>query len=867
MIPTNRPAIEYMLRLVNGQLATYTDRTPADSNNKFQQGSLDACKALVREEHAKPKGHRFSRLIERSADGSMTDKPLPDDWPRAPHDLGEVLEMLSNDEQAAWAPVCMPSALVQIVQREAVTPTPDDFADLPEQMVQARRWLVRKGKNGKQPFYANGKPRSGVLDSPEDVAQLVTFGEVFSALQTGHYDGIGFALGPDGTGNHWQGIDLDDVPSRPEIQHLADNLPGYTEMSPSGKGVHAIGYGKPFAALGSNGTGIEAYSSGRYFTMTGAGGGLHDPCDLTSFVVSHLQPAHSRGKPAELATEAEHVETVDPKTVTELRSALLSIPSDARDLWIRMGHALKPLGNVGRGLWLVWSSTSDKFDVADAARVWRSLKPNNTGYQAVFAEASRHGWINPLTNESTGGARRDEQGASKNSSQSAQKNAADDAPALTIEEVKVWRRERALVPAHLQTFPTKLLNQYLAWFNRCAESTVNTLSLVGVIHLAHVVVARAAKTDKNNYASGYFISMAPTGQGKNYPKNAAAHLLREAGIHYKVYGEFHSKGGVYSALLSSPTVVFHLDEFGDRIKQGLREGSQVSGAFSYIKEVYSICGSILPAPSYSTMGMSSKQIDAVRAISYPCPNFNCLTTPGQFFDAIDNQSVEGGFINRFVGVISQELAIKNDDPLFNPPNHLIEHVALVRTHLAGVGNLGNEKFSNSDLDPYAMVYPFDDESRRLLDEFRQEITREYSNDEFMASMSVRWRENAMRMALALAVFSTPTVRKIDAIVTRWCIDFVRFHGKQFASAVLEHAKPKSPYGLIRRDFLAAFRSNPQGTQPTELGKKAPWRNVKARDRKEIIDDLIAHGLLAEVLRHRDGQRGPQGRVYVALSEK
>ena len=183
-----------------------------------------------------------------------------------------------------------------------------------------------------------------------------------------------------------------------------------------------------------------------------------------------------------------------------------------------------------------------------------------------------------------------------------------------------------------------------------------------------------------------------------------------------------------------------------------------------------------------------------------------------------------------------------------------------------IPNLGSEKFSNSDLDPCAMVYPFEDESRRLLDEFSDEISRDYFNDEFMASMAVRWRENAMRMALALAVFSAPSIRKINVLVTKWCIDFVRFHGKQFASAVLEHARPKSPYGLIRRDFLAAFRANPQGTQPTELGKNAPWRNVKARERKEIIDDLIAHGLVAEVLRQRDGQRGPQGKVYVALSE-
>lgn len=282
--------------------------------------------------------------------------------------------------------------------------TADDFADLPEQMKQTRRWLVRKGK---QPFYANGNPRSGRLDGPADVANFATFDEALHALRTGEFNGLGFALGPDPTGRCWQGIDLDDLPGRPELQHLADALPGYTERSPSGKGMHAIGYGRPFTTLSPNGTGIEAYSSGRYFTVTAAGAGLHGPCDLADFVERDLQPLHSKGKSNSPAANEDRVETVDPKVITELRSALRAIPADDRDTWIRMGHALWPLGNAGRGLWMDWSATSSKFDPADAGRVWNSFKPTNTGYQAVFAEAQRQGWVNPLSNAATGRARSD----------------------------------------------------------------------------------------------------------------------------------------------------------------------------------------------------------------------------------------------------------------------------------------------------------------------------------------------------------------------------------------------------------------------------------------------------------------------------
>src|SRR5690606_28773614 len=90
-------------------------------------------------------------------------------------------------------------------------------------------------------------------------------------------------------------------------------------------------------------------------------------------------------------------EYVDPRVLAELRSALASMRADDRDLWVANGQRLKKLGERGRALWLEWSQTSDKFDPADAARVWDSFTADHTGYQAVFAAAQRSGWVNPMS--------------------------------------------------------------------------------------------------------------------------------------------------------------------------------------------------------------------------------------------------------------------------------------------------------------------------------------------------------------------------------------------------------------------------------------------------------------------------------------
>jgi len=260
----------------------------------------------------------------------------------------------------------------------------------------AKRWLL---SHDKVPHYISGSKRHGELDTPEERARLASYHDAKDALVT-LGDGwlLGFALGPDGSGGYWQGIDFDNV-SENQLADLANTVPGYVEMSPSGKGAHAIGYGRHFVTLGRNSSGIEAYSAGRFFTVTENLIRDSGQVCLAPYVEQALAPRHSAGRTASAAsTSAVEIIPADDMLKAELRSALASMRSDDRDLWIRMGMALRELDEPGRGLWMEWSQTSEKYDPKDAARVWNSLRPKDTGFQAVFAEAKRQGWVNPASN-------------------------------------------------------------------------------------------------------------------------------------------------------------------------------------------------------------------------------------------------------------------------------------------------------------------------------------------------------------------------------------------------------------------------------------------------------------------------------------
>ena len=149
-------------------------------------------------------------------------------------------------------------------------PEQHQFENIPEELRRRPQWLVwkleeRDSKPTKIPYIAGGVGKASSTDSET----WRSFDEAVVALKTGRYDGIGFVFS---TGDPYAGIDLDDCrnPETGELEVWAaktvQDLDGYAEVSPSGTGVHIIVRGKaPNRKRGK----VEAYSSERYFTITG----------------------------------------------------------------------------------------------------------------------------------------------------------------------------------------------------------------------------------------------------------------------------------------------------------------------------------------------------------------------------------------------------------------------------------------------------------------------------------------------------------------------------------------------------------------------------------------------------------------------
>jgi putative DNA primase/helicase len=143
---------------------------------------------------------------------------------------------------------------------------------IPQELKDSSSWVIwkeetRDGKPTKVPY----NPRTGKKAAPNNPSTWGTYDEAQSAVKAYGVNGLGFVFSES---DAFTGIDLDKCRDsetgemEPWVKEIISQLNSYTEISPSGTGVHILIKGQ--LPYGSRRKGkIEMYDTGRYFTMTG----------------------------------------------------------------------------------------------------------------------------------------------------------------------------------------------------------------------------------------------------------------------------------------------------------------------------------------------------------------------------------------------------------------------------------------------------------------------------------------------------------------------------------------------------------------------------------------------------------------------
>ena len=332
-----------------------------------------------------------------------------------------------------------------VAKAQPLTP---NFEDVPAELKRLKTWVMWRylppkrddGKWRKVPFQPNGQPAKST-----DLSTWSSFEECRAAYERGRFSGVGFVFDgePDENGLVYAGVDFDKEACTGEIAietaEWVDRFGSYVETSVSGSGVHVILKAEPLPS-GIDANGIELYTSGRYFTMTGQTPGDPSPIIAAPDVFAALakevrdkiakpvdgktkQPATpiNNGLPFELpewvakgpakAFADLPLETLSKRptaSIEEVRSAVSAIPPaiiTSEPEWMRLARALAHQAAVhpdqADQLWEILDTASrvaphyDKDDNHD--RFERYIRealdresPITVG--TVFHMAIEHGW-------------------------------------------------------------------------------------------------------------------------------------------------------------------------------------------------------------------------------------------------------------------------------------------------------------------------------------------------------------------------------------------------------------------------------------------------------------------------------------------
>lgn len=292
-----------------------------------------------------------------------------------------------------------------------------DLDRVPSALRERRQWLVWRfaqsegdKKPRKVPYYIDGGRRVGAQGSAPDRDRLTSFESARKALAGGRYSGVGFAFLPD---DGLIGIDLDGAvdPDTGRIQDRAAQIiqacASFTELSPSGKGVHIYCLGSTKSHK-SNEIGVEVFCGRQFFTVTGRQY-PDTPDQVVEISASALDQLHAMIDEARAARRGSSGPTAERQHAgvaaagsdrSRIESALACVSADVGyNDWIAVGMALyDALGeDAGFQVWDYWSSRGAKYGGTSAlASHWKSFGGRPPGSDAViFRLAVNAGWRPP----------------------------------------------------------------------------------------------------------------------------------------------------------------------------------------------------------------------------------------------------------------------------------------------------------------------------------------------------------------------------------------------------------------------------------------------------------------------------------------
>jgi hypothetical protein len=400
-----------------------------------------------------------------------------------------------------------------------------------------------------------------------------------------------------------------------------------------------------------------------------------------------------------------------------------------------------------------------------------------------------------------------------------------------------------------------MCNRLFQWIMVSDVKTHPIAALTTLFTIASAVTARGYYSDTHTSSTLYLIMIGKTGVGKNTVVKIPNAIMNALDSKHKILtGKIHSEGAMDDIFKFQNVAIQVVDEFGDFLGHMLNDkGGYFKAIAAKMKNLYSLTNGIYEPSRYSSTGGKNKTDDPWHT-TRPCFGITGVTTETQLLRYLNADQISDGFLNRFIILNGQDVDPQfNHDPVYGIPEDILEHIRSIKmaTGYSDASVTGLNHFTN---DEYRTI-PCSEDAKRYYNTYigdadikNTDIYNFCLNDEseIKREISVRWRENALRMAVALSAYE-----KYDEVplnVLEWCYNLVKQSSLNFLQLFEEKAS-LTQYEEFKQKALTWFNSQNDLTKWYDLSYLArnvrPFSKMKSKDRRDLLDDLVESNYLSK----------------------
>lgn len=680
---------------------------------------------------------------------------------------------------------------------------------IPGELRLLRQWVCWRGvlrpdgKITKIPI----NPHTGQLAS---VVVSSSWGKYETALERNDVDGIGFVFTKN---DSYCGIDLDDPQGDVAIAHrqqrIAEAFDTYSEISPSGRGLHMIAKGA--VPKGRRRDKIEIYSHSRFFTMTGnvySGKPIAYRQALVDMLWAEMGSVSDLDDPtpddtAQIQTDDEVLMTGANATNGEKFKALFE--GRWQELYQSQSEADLSLINM---LAYYTSSKSQIVRIFKRSVLGRRTKADRASYVDEMVRKSFDKHLPTI-----------------------------DTRALKAEfDKSVEIIEPPSIVESPYKFPPGLLGELAQYFYDAAPLPVQEIALSAAIGLMAGICGRSYNVSDTGL-NLYVMLLAETGRGKEAMASGIDRLVDTVAKqipmirNYIGPAEIASGPALIRYMSKSPCFVSVMGEIGYRLKS-MSEARASSAETTLRRDLLQIYMKSGKTQTFQPMVYSDKDKDT-KTLHSPSLSILGEGTPSTFYSAINEQMIEDGLLPRFIIIeyLGERVALNKKHAMRFPSSSLVEKFGSLAANVLGMANNGIV----CDVDAKEDV-------KILLDEFSEIIRKKINSTQtkIVADLWNRAHLNTMRLASLAAIGENNKVPTITTANVLWAKAIVvaaieriiyRFEEGEIGAAN-EEARQMKYFMNAVREFVML-----------------PYENIKHYDvRKDMHDNkVIPYGYLVRKL--------------------